>query len=46
MSKMNLYDSKAWGSALTLRSDWADIKDSVMKQGLEIKFSQPVFITY
>lgn len=43
MSKMNPYDSKAWGKALTLRSDWNDIKDDVMKQGLEIKFSQPRF---
>ena len=43
MSKMNPYDSKAWGKALTLRPDWNEIKDSVMKQGLEIKFAQPRF---
>lgn len=43
ISKMNPYDSKKWGKALTLRNDWADIKDDVMKKGLEIKFSQPKF---
>lgn len=43
MSKMNPYDSKQWGSALTLRSDWSKIKDDVMKEGLEIKFAQPRF---
>ena len=43
MSKMNPYDSKSWGSALTLRSDWSKIKDDVMKQGLEIKFAQTRF---
>lgn len=43
ISKMNPYDSKSWGKAVTLREDWSKIKDDVMKQALEIKFSQPRF---
>lgn len=40
ISKMKPHDSKSVGRALTLRDDWEDVKDDVMRKALEIKFGQ------
>lgn len=43
ISKRSPYEAKTLGSNLKLRPDWKDVKNDVMREGLNHKFSLPQF---
>lgn len=43
MSKMNPFEARNYGQAITKRNDWEKIKDEIMLFGLKEKFSQPTY---